>query len=410
MRDFWRTRNGINRVSLSVSRFFRLLCEDVSGLFMGAVIRAYRIPGLRSIVKNFGQTGDANSSYNTASIIPLGEQNSHEQIVNHQVVKGSKPVIFVSACVDKNLAGDWKYSGGIKELNYLVKLLRKHGYEAYMVTYYGSYEPWLIEHQPHISIEEFRLKLKSTTDVRCVTSYAIAKAFIDECKQLYFWDMELWLTENTHFPILASLYKNEIKRVAGISRTIQAWHMANFEKPCTLLPNLIDDSFWFPIEAERQHLKVGYMDEGSHTEEYLNVIQNASNESGFNLNFHLLKGGEAEVLSGMRSCEVFLTMNTGKDPLWGEGGPLTPLEALSTGCISIAFDIVGPREIIQSGFNGIIVTRYRPDLMANALLGIYKKTGEIERLRKNALSLIESCHTFEARWPAVKEFLELNED
>jgi hypothetical protein len=39
----------------------------------------------------------------------------------------------------------------IKELNYLVKLLRNHDYEAYIVTYDGGYEPWLIEHQPHIS-------------------------------------------------------------------------------------------------------------------------------------------------------------------------------------------------------------------------------------------------------------------
>jgi glycosyltransferase involved in cell wall biosynthesis len=72
----------------------------------------------------------------------------------------------------------------------------------------------------------------------------------------------------------------------------------------------------------------------------------------------------------MRSCEVFLTMNIGKNLLWGEGGPLTPLEALATGCVPIAFDILGPREFIQSGFNGIVVPPCRPDRMGNALVSL----------------------------------------
>jgi len=45
----------------------------------------------------------------------------------------------------------------------------------------------------------------------------------------------------------------------------------------------------------------------------------------------------------------------------------------------------------------------------NALVSLYKKPGEIERIRKNALSLLNACHTFDARWPAVKEFLELDD-
>jgi glycosyltransferase involved in cell wall biosynthesis len=109
----------------------------------------------------------------------------------------------------------------------------------------------------------------------------------------------------------------------------------------------------------------------------------------------------------MQSCDVFLAMNVGKDPLWGEGCPRTTIEALSTGCVVLAFDIIGNREIIQNNFNGILIPRYRPDLMADSLIDLYKATGEINRLRRNAQSIINHCHTLESRWPAVRDFLDL---
>lgn len=409
MWDFWRIQKGLSRLRLAVSRFLRLVAEDIRGSSIYAVASIARRLRLHSKLQSFAQRRGIIASPSSVVAIPLIHKKINRGISVSQSASAAKPVFFVSACVDEKKHGGWKYNGGIKELSYLVKLLINHGYEAYMVTYDGSYEPWLIEHQPTISIEEFRSKLRAATDVRCVTSYAIAKAFIHECQQLYFWDMELELTENSHFSILAGLYKHKIKGTAAISRTIQAWHMAHFEKPCTIMPNLLDESLWFPVEAYRHSLQVGYMDEGLHTEKYIDTLRDTLQSSGIYLELQLIKGCEADILSGMRSCEVFLSMNLGKDALWGEGCPRTVVEALSTGCVVVAFDVIGNRETIQSNFNGILVSRYRLDLMANTLISLYKNPGEIERLRNNALSLIQYCHTFDARWPAVKEFLELDD-
>ncbi len=318
-----------------------------------------------------------------------------------------KPIIFISACTNPQIPGGWKYSGGIKEYHCLTKLLRAKGYQAYIVTYDGSYEPWLIEHQPCISLAEFLQIAKSHSDIRCVTSWAEAGAFIRECKQLYFWDMELEATDKGHYTLLASLYRRKIRHSAGISCTIQAWHMAHFDLPCKLLPNLVDDAIWFPQPEQRVSQRVGYMDEGPHTVAYLKVIQDFVIAHGLALEFTQLTGPERDILTGMRSCEVFLTMNDGKNDLWGEGGPLPPLEAMATGCVPIAFDLLGPRQIIQSGFSGMIVPRYRPDLMAQVLVDIYRIPGELERLRQNTIALFQSCHTMEARWPFVVDFLDL---
>jgi glycosyltransferase involved in cell wall biosynthesis len=404
---FYRTQNGIARTELVIHRL-------VSGIIVD--FRELCIQGISNLLRNSSKLhanlkrsatkfGFVNNVENTVKLESQITQSN--KVIQQFATPLGKPVIFASYCIDQNFKGDLKFCGGTKELNLLIKLLRQKDFEAYMVTYDGSYEPWLNEHQPHLSISDFQAKLRSNDNVRCITSLACASAFIRSCPQIYFWDMELAFTDHQDFRALANLYKTKLNSVATISRTIQAWHMAHFQRSCVLLPNLVDQLQWFP-QPEHRHLnRVGYMNEGEHTEKYISSIQKIINKRGLELEFYLIQGPEADILAGLRSCEVFLTMNIGKDLLWGEGGPLPPLEAMATGCVPIAFDIIGPREFIHNGFNGVIVPRYRPDLMAEALIGLYTRSGERERLRTNSLAMMQSCHTFEARWPAVQEFLHL---
>jgi len=406
MNRFWRIRNGLSRLRLASARFLRLLKEEIQTAIVDAG---------RYIAIKIGLHAQGKKVASKIYLIPPKQTSCGEiaeQKTAHLSLKDSpgnqeKTVIFASVCVDRNDKGDWRYCGGIKELNILVKLLRLRGYEAYMVTYDGTYEPWLIDHQPHISINDLQGKLSQLKDVRCVTSWAIAKSFIDACEQVYFWDMELCVTEHSHFPALAKLYRNKMKNVAAISRTIQAWYMANFEKKCTVIPNLLDMSLWQPLESSRLVGRVGYMDEGPHTAEYIAAVQVQIRKQGIEAEFYLIRGNEDDVLSGMQSCEVFLSMNIGKDPLWGEGCPRTTIEALSVGCVVIAFDLVGNRETLLDGFNGTIVERFRPDLMADALVDLFQMPEKMVHMRTNGLSLISACHTYEKRWPAIKEFLDL---
>lgn len=318
-----------------------------------------------------------------------------------------KPIIFASACVDAKNPGGWKYNGGIKELNNLVRILRDRGYEAYMVTYDGKFSPWLIEHQPHISITEFKKKISQGKNYRCVTSWALAKTFIDLSPNIYFWDMELLYTEHDHFPILTKLYRKKIKNTAGISRTIQAWHMANFKRKCVVLPNVIDEKVWHPGNEKRNNYTIGYMNEGSHVPEYIKTIQSKTKEAGLNLNFQLIKGSEKEVLQFMRRCEIYLSFNLGKEKLWGEGCPRTIIEALSAGCISISFDIIGNREIITDNLNGIIVKNDGSQRMADALIELYKKPEKMSELHSQARLFLKNTASSESRFKAIKDFLEL---
>jgi Glycosyl transferases group 1 len=321
-----------------------------------------------------------------------------------------KPVIFASYAADADLTGSHRYCGGEKLLNNLILLLRRHGYEAFMVSYDGKNSQWLAEHAPFLSVEQFRERVQNTPDPRCITSWIKARAFLDRCGKFYFWDQELGASARSHFPVLARMMgEGRIVRTAGVNRTVQAWHRAVFEQEAAILRQLVDEKYWKPDESRRQRLRVGYFDEGEHGAEYIRRICERTAASGLTLDFFRLQGAEPEIISQMQTCAVFLALNIGKSPLWGEGGPMTPQEAMACGTVPVCFDLNGPWEFIQQGYNGIIPTEITPELMADAVMEIYQSPGRLEEMSRRCLEMTRASHTMEARWPDVRKFLNLPE-
>jgi hypothetical protein len=322
-----------------------------------------------------------------------------------------RPSIFVSYATSEDLKGSHRYCGGEKLLNNLVLLLRRHGYDAYMVSLDGKHANWLVEHAPFLSLQEFISRAAEAQSVRYVTSWVLAEAFLERCQRFYFWDQELATTTRSHFPTLARMMrKQRILATAGLNRSIHAWHMAVFERGASLLRTLVDERHWQPDEQRRLPHRVGYMDEGPLTGVFIETIKRITGEKGLNLEFLRLEGVEAEIIRGMQTCLVFLALNVGKSPLWGEGGPMTPHEAMACGTVPICFDMNGPWELIQQDYNGVVLPQIKPELMARELVRLYTKPGHLEFLRANALSVFRASHSMESRWPAVREFLHLPED
>ena len=320
-----------------------------------------------------------------------------------------KPLIFVSYATDDELRGSHKFCGGEKLLNNLVLLLRRHGYEAWMVSTDGKHSDWLAEHAPFLSVEEFRAKQAAAPEIRCVTSWIKARAFLDHCPKFYFWDQELGASARSHFPALARMMaKSRIVRTAGVNRTVQAWHMSVFGNEAVLLRQLVDERHWQPDPQRRQPGRVGYFDEGDHTRHYLRVIADMTKRAGLALEFHLLRGDEKEIISQMQTCGTFLALNIGKSP-WGEGGPMTPQEAMACGTVPVCFDLKGAWELIQQNYNGIITERISPELMGEALCGIYSHPQRLATMSRRCIEMTQASHTMEARWRDVVHFLDLPE-
>lgn len=320
----------------------------------------------------------------------------------------SLPFVFVSYATDDALHGSHKFCGGEKLLNNLVLLLRRHGYEAWMVSTDGGHADWLAEHAPFLSVEEFRHKLAAAQDARCVTSWVPARAFLESCPRYYFWDQELGVSARSHFPQLArEMARGRIIRAAGVNRTVQAWHRATFGRPAHVLRQLVDEKHWQTDESRRVPHRVGYFDEGEHGEKFIARIRELTAAAGLALEFHRLVGVEKEIIAQMQTCGTFLALNVGKSPLWGEGGPMTNQEAMACGTVPVCFDINGPWEFIQQNYNGVVLAEFTPEAMAGALEHIYGEPGRLGVMSRRCLEITAAAHTMEARWPEVRRFLDL---
>ena len=129
--------------------------------------------------------------------------------------------------------------------------------------------------------------------------------------------------------------------------------------------------------------------------------------AGLALEFVQLAGVEKEIIAQMQQCGVFMALNIGKSHLWGEGGPMSPQEAMACGTVPVCFDINGPWELIQQDYNGVIARESTPESMAEALISIYSVPGRLEEMSRRTLEIFLRSHSMEARWPEVARFLDL---
>jgi hypothetical protein len=305
--------------------------------------------------------------------------------------------------------GDGKYNGGTKLYNLFVKLLRAHGYEAYIATYDGKYEHWLIEHQPHVSLETVREWKVEGRPLRFVTAWMGSNAFIDLADEIYFYDVELAWTSGTHFAILRSLMDaKKIRSLATHSRTQQAWYLATFRQEPILIPEWSDETYWFPLPEKRQLGTAGYLIEGPRTRGDIRVIAEYCHAKGVDLQLLNLAGGdECAIIEKMRQCDFYLGMNPGKSAIWGEGCPRTQQEAMHAGCVVIAYDVRGNREYLIDGYTGILVKRHRPDLVAQHLVRLMQNFKLKEQIRATSTDLAARAFSSYGRWELVREFLEI---
>jgi glycosyltransferase involved in cell wall biosynthesis len=201
--------------------------------------------------------------------------------------------------------------------------------------------------------------------------------------------------------------RGRIIRTAGVNRAVQAFHRAVFETPALVLRQLIDEEHWKPDPARRIPNRIGYFDEGDHGADFVRRMRELTGAAGLDLEFVQLAGIENEIISQMQQCGVFLALNVGKSPLWGEGGPMSPQEAMACGTVPVCFDINGPWELIQQHYNGVIVSDFTPEAMARELIAIYSEPGRLDVMGLRALEISRTSHSMQARWPDVARFLDL---
>lgn len=319
------------------------------------------------------------------------------------------PIVLISSCKDETHTGDFTRNGGVKLYSTWLKVLRRAGYQAFIVTHDGRYAPWLIEHQPHVSIETVRRWKAAGIPLRFVTGWIDASAFIDLADNIYFCDCEISATARRLFPLLAELMQTKVKTVATNSRTQQAWYMATFHRPVAFIPEWSDEAYWRPDAARRVAGRVGYMLEGPASAAAVEQIGAHCAKAGVPVELLHVQGDERDVLEQMQTCDVFLGLNPGKDVLWGEGCPRSPQESLHAGCVLVAYDVHGNREYLIDGYNGFIVPRGRTDRMAERVVELLTNPELKEQIRAAAIDLASRAFSSHGRWRLLRDFLDLED-
>ena len=149
------------------------------------------------------------------------------------------------------------------------------------------------------------------------------------------------------------------------------------------------------------------MDEGPHTASFVAQAGALLDARGIPHTFVKVSGDEQACRDLMQGCDLFVNMNIGKDPFWGEGCPRTIIESMAAGTVNVSFDIIGNREVVIPGFNGILVAEKTAEALAHELERCLLDRPRLERMRAQSRTVLETCHTFEERWPVIRKFLDL---
>jgi glycosyltransferase involved in cell wall biosynthesis len=101
----------------------------------------------------------------------------------------------------------------------------------------------------------------------------------------------------------------------------------------------------------------------------------------------MLTGFRTDIPQMLAALDIFVL------PSRYEGLPYTLMEAMASGCATVATEVGGNRDLIQSGSTGILVPPSAPRALADALLRLAERPDERERLGRAAMSAAQERAT-----------------
>lgn len=291
-------------------------------------------------------------------------------------------------------------NGGSKFYNLWVKLLREHGYDACIATQDGSYEPWLVEHQPVVSYDQVR-KMNAPT---IVTGWLPTPGLeaLARGRPFYYFDAELKWTLAFRPALEQYMRHDQIAGIATHNRYIQAWYMVTYGIMPLLIHSWSDREIFYPDASARQEGTIGCMVDDPGSEVAYRALQAA-----FPGQVHPISGDEAQVAEAIRSVDIFAGINPGKDTLWGEGCPRTQEEAMHSGCVVVAFDVLGNREYLLDGWSGVLVERGDVDGLVDVIRGLQERREEKEWLRRNGFEMTRALFSDGGKIELARKWLDL---
>lgn len=160
-------------------------------------------------------------------------------------------------------------------------------------------------------------------------------------------------------------------------------------------PTLID--IFNIVHSKNKEAKLKIVGEGSQRE----IIERKVNELGLN-DFVTITGriSSEKVKEELLSSSVFVLTSL------CESFSLVLCEAMECGLPSLSFDIeVGPKEIIKSGYNGILIQDRNKEKMAEEITSLLSNEERWKELSSNSLEEVKKYHSYNVakEWARILE-------
>ena len=317
--------------------------------------------------------------------------------------KKATKVVFTSGALKR-------FNGGTKIYTLWAKLLRKNGVDAHIATQDGSYEEWLVNPEPVVSYRDVENYGSRGDDVRVVTCWLDTpglERLVGE-RQFYYFDAELNWTLQFRDKLDRYLNSGTIARIGAHSRYIQSWYMANYQIKPILINEWSDESVFYEDARERIAGRIGCMPDASPEDrKAFDFLAGKVEEFGAGAELIKVGGDERQVADLLRTVDIFVGLNPGKHPFWGEGCPRTQQEALHCGCVLVAFDCLGNREYLYDNWTGLMVPLGDTEGLWQAVKSLLENTQAKEQLRVGGKNIAEGLFSERDKYKLVSSFLGL---
>ena len=320
--------------------------------------------------------------------------------------------IVISSAENDQRTGDAVYNGGFKLYNLLVKLLRRGGYDAFIVTTDGHYTPWLVDHQPVVDLETVRGWINSGERVIPITGWLASDAFLrvaTAAGPVHYWDCALvWtLTQHRARYDHPEQFGWRMGRVAALNRYHVGWHL-QYDPEALWLPLWADPdvrrlrrTYYLP---DNRQLRIGFNEvHADETVELVDYNQDELERMGLEFEFVLVRGNEAAVAEAMRGVDVWLSLEDMRHPVYGQGGPLMPVEAMHSGCLVLAMETRD--DYMIHGYNGVLLPARDLDRAVEVLSLVLQQPAVYRPLAMRGAKYARQCLGPAGRLSIVQEWL-----
>ncbi len=305
------------------------------------------------------------------------------------------------------------FNGGTKIYTLWSKLLRANGVDAHIATQDGSYDEWLVNPEPVISYADVQTLKSQGDQVRVLTAW-LETPWLEQlvgAGKFYYLDAELAWTLRFRDKLDYYLNKNKIARIGTHSRYIQSWYMANYRIKPILINEWSDESVFYDDPSRRIPGRIGCMPDASpNDQKTFDFLADKARRYGRGAGLIRISGDERQVADLLRTVDIFVGLNPGKDEFWGEGCPRTQQEALHCGCALTAFDCLGNREYLYDNWTGLMVPSGDIEGLWRAVKSLLENTELKERLRANGKSIAKGLFSEANKYELVSSFLALGRD